>query len=539
MRTLSILFLILWAAPGFAQTPAPAATTADTSETPLTFQKLAVSSYNQPAERVQLADPSGLYQVYLDKLVQLNNGINRVSYHCVIRQGDKVITDQTIYVDGDEVLMSASHVFDALINDEGLTSVSPSPKSYKSNTKRPVVICVFKNTHQANPYHLEACMDNLPSPILNVTVNRYEFQTTDADPNEQVVTYNHFNLPTRYDLETARIHFDDQARQRYKKEKRLIPEYSASYKALPIDQDVYDLVQKRLEDKLKDTSLSTLDQFKTHEALALLYQIKSHKNPSNLDAFGQMAQRQTQAAMALQPQCPLKEKITVPIPPFDFLGQVEDPGQVNGQYGFKLFRVSASGKAKLKSSDWVDVAQAKNIYRKQPGAADNNQGFLHDPTPRGVLSPTGLYRVSLDQDRNYDPNDLPPLGLNLANINDGSQTFVTVPDTGYVQTMGWAPSTDRFYFMVLTSGAFGNTGSLWQLDAATGAVKKIGYCSKDVKLSPDGNWILWGNGGVDNTNQDSTSGFNLFNIAKGISYRITHSLEPKYFMGWETGSSAP
>jgi hypothetical protein len=355
----------------------------------------------------------------------------------------------------------------------------------------------------------------------------------DNDPNEEVVTYDRFNIPTTWALNgrgsmTHKKHgiVTDQNDER---------NYYVSYQQIPPAASDYDNLQKDLEAKLTDPSLDKLTLYLTHMELAKLYTSKSTQNPSPLDAFAQMASEQASAAQDLQPQFPLKDisrSSPIHLPPFSFYAEVDEMGKVNGVYSFKLFHVTASGQVELKSKEIHNQAEVAVQLRKLNNNNNYSRSFLNGGYQNASVSPTGLFRVTLQQDRDQNMNDINDIDLEVTSVSHGDQTEIQVPDTGGAQPLGWNTNKDLFYFLV--SGYETRGSDLWQLDPALSQLKKIGCTQQSVYLSPDGEWILWGNAGINNNGDNCTSGFNAFNVEKGVSYRLTHSLEPKYFADWET-----
>jgi hypothetical protein len=544
----------------------------------MAFRPLDPSPYpGQVARRAELPDPQGAYQIFIDELEPEPNTGNPTGahpvYHCKIvkKESNKTLVDQGFPDPDPETLLSDSHVFTAKIavnqaQDNASAAAAPTPV-----IKTPVVVLTFQMVGLPKRYKIKVLCPYADREALNAVAERYEFKKTEGDPNEEVVTYDRIGIPTNWRLNGEMVAPDTASpvvvepsptgpgphlARKAKKARRpyyyfptqfanLVGSvdskeilYDLYYQPLPVDDSATAQVQQQLEDKLANPGLPPIDQYFIHIELSKIYDDRANKNPAPLNAFGKMARDHRMAATALQPQFPLLNmNPTLRLAPFKYMGQANEVGAINGIYGYKIYSVNEAGHAKAESNAVFDEVDLQvELNKNGLNNNSNNNGFLNNNYSNGNGSPTGLFKVDLHQDRTSYYNNGGTIVLAVTNVNDGTQSQVTVPDSGNAEVLGWNPRKDYYYFLVIQPH---NGFDLWQLDPASSKAEKIGVSNRDVRVSPDGRWILWGNGGGANYGTQPTSGFNAFSAEKKASYRVTKTLEPKYFLSWEPQAAEP
>jgi|GEM_PF-4251729 len=510
-----ILLLCLLTFPAFGAETAVAPAQAPTSIVFAKTNSLGYGSGNT-VRQATLTGPAAGVKVVVDEVSYKNSQGPKKYYNCQLFQDGKVVAQNRLM----------DPFASGLNADSGLRMVHYKAHLYGNNNSQEERV----EDRQFPVAYLFFQRPNALCPILAVVLasgggyygtkelycDHYTLAPGADSPNDLLTVYSRTGFPTAWS-------FEDSVRQN---EKSL--ETHPQIHQPDLDPGTYDVYQKKLEEELKAGRLDAMARYQAHMELSGLYQKKSRQNPSTLDGMGKKAEKEIREAVALQPQFPLKNlgAGTPGLPAFTFEKMVETPLEANGEYGYQAYKMGTSGKAALVPGplkDWDQVNDELNQTHHE-----NDPAPSPNPSYVSTVSPTGFFRISISTEQGAMGITLSYPALVVDDINQGEETEVPVPDTGNVESVGWNPQKDLYYFLVSTGRD--NAHNLWQYSPAQKTLMKIGYASKKVYMNRDGKWLIWGNGGGEYS--QSTTGFNAFNVAKGVSYRLTHSFEPKFFVGW-------
>jgi hypothetical protein len=471
-------------------------------------------------------DAEGKAELFVDEITDNSSGTTNLTFHYKLLYNGKVVTEKDIDDKDMTQLLPDSHVFIAKFPPQNNQAQNGPNIKKEQEYDSAVAILVFKRKNNAKEFRIIGLTENQNQfPSFNVTTHSYEFSKVDTEPNESIVIHDQFGIPIAWNLNHY-MFLDNVTRENH---------HNINFGQMNIPQEAYDNLQTQLEQKIRGTKDKAFLYF-AHLELAKLYNNKAQQNP--LNPFDQKSKKETRAAIALQPQAPFKTiHGSLKFCPFTFRAQVDEATGINGEYGFKVFRVNTAGKVKLSSNtllDWIDL-QAESL-RGRRAYGSITRGFIssvNNYPNSSSSSPSGNYLITLGTDRNTLPTDFSTINLVLHTNGQTTapDTMPQVLDTGNPEVLGWHPQKDLFYFLVNNFQT--RDSDLWQFDAKTSRFLKIGNTNKMVYLSPDGNWIVWGDGG-NGSQEQMTTGFNAFSIKKSVNYRLTHSFEPKYFIGWDT-----
>ncbi len=532
------LILFGFISPLYATTPIPTPTVTATAAA-IVFNPIDDKPYGPQAAVSRAVFPmtQGSGQVFVDKVVDSQAESNNETYYMIQLHQDgrsepreRVFDNMAVTLlpdSGVRTFQYSKYVFQQVAEKDVVQNGVHHMKRMKHHPGQEVdlkgqvqfsrVILIFQQGQAAYPYRIFFTSPGGGYPaISNLACDRYEFVPAGDGVNENLVAYSRTGFPTTWV-------FSSPVTQDQKDPDRL-PEVTS----IPPDPGFYPSYQAQLEAKVSAPTLNPVEAYLDHMELSWLYDGAGQPVTDISGQQGEKARQQRAAATAIQPQYPLIN----PGPgfknlaPFVFVREVPIGVGSNGDYGFKTYEMGSSGKAVPRSKDLKDWDQILEMLKKSGG---NNSPALP------YSGPTDYFRVDLDTETNYSGSNFPLLYLNVVDKGAKQAVEIPIPETGRPEGLGWNPKTDKYYFFVSTgSNPYQSVaeGDLWQFIPSRGELKKIGFSDHNIFISPDGRWLIWGNGGRYMENSFVT-GFNAFDTQKGVSYRLTQGFEPQCFIGWK------
>lgn len=229
------------------------------------------------------------------------------------------------------------------------------------------------------------------------------------------------------------------------------------------------------------------------------------------------------------------KSILVEIYPFCFW-KMQYPAKNQGKY--EPFLIDEKGRIKRLShfngKANVDLKMGK--FDVFPPDDSLRGGGLNQS--KEVVSPDGKWSVKFHWDMTF-ANDEKNIQIIEKNIETGREEKEIVPASsmGVVYPSCWNCRKGIFYFLVEMGGAKDKSFNLWQYDIKNKSFCCIGITDGRFFLSPDGKWIVWETGRLDQQSQKDNEMFCvqlvLFNVQNGKNYRLTEGKSVNLFDHWE------